>query len=110
MRYDKTMTTIDQPNYEPTVIRLLLAHGFLPEKGQDTWVSSAKDQYAIAGFDDDDDHFRITVFRTSDDEMAYEAWIDLSVSDEASLERLMKAFDLSVFLDPDTWCGIFQLL
>ena len=91
------MTTNDQPDLRSSVVPILSAHGFLPEKGHEAWISRARKQYAIAGFDDDDNYLRISMYRTADDELAYETCIDLRVCGEDGLERIVKGFDLSVF-------------
>lgn len=82
--------------YQQAAARLLLAHGFLPEKGNDTWINTGKTQWAVAGIHDEEpSKLHLIVYRFEDYDMEHEMFLDLNATDDDSMERVLKPFDLT---------------
>ncbi len=89
------MTEPEEQYYRVLSNRLLLAHGFLPDPDSKTWSKRSRTQWAVAEFDSDYPMLHLLIYKVGEHNLIFETNIDLSISDETILEKVIVTFDLT---------------
>ena len=89
------MTTIDTACHATLTSRILSDHGFRHDSEKGCWSKSNWERDAIAVLDEDYPMLNLMLCQSNEDQLIFETRIDLTTFDEATLERVLSAFDLS---------------
>ena len=86
---------LEYNRYSTMPSRLLFTHGFLPDKGKNTWSKRSNTLLAIAGINKAYPILHMEICRISEKgkrKVIREENIDLMVADEMKVQRVIEAF------------------